>query len=94
MTAFHPAYVIDENHNKTSVLLSIGEWEEIVRAIEELADIRAYDDAKRLKEAGILFESDPKPNAIRTIDPMRYSHTVDWPMDGMDYQRALRDEWG
>lgn len=29
----------------------------------------------------------------KTIDPMLYSNTLDWPVDGMDYQRQLRDEW-
>lgn len=29
MQQFHPEYVIDDNHNKTSVLLPIREWEEI-----------------------------------------------------------------
>nr|VFJ56753.1 MAG: hypothetical protein BECKFW1821A_GA0114235_10649 [Candidatus Kentron sp. FW] len=29
----------------------------------------------------------------KTIDPMKYSNTVDWPIDGMDYQRQARSEW-
>nr|VFJ43827.1 MAG: hypothetical protein BECKDK2373B_GA0170837_100667 [Candidatus Kentron sp. DK]VFJ63068.1 MAG: hypothetical protein BECKDK2373C_GA0170839_11038 [Candidatus Kentron sp. DK] len=56
MTAFHPAYIVDQNHNKTSVLLPIGEWEEIVLELKELADIRAYDEAKRIDEESISFE--------------------------------------
>ena len=27
------------------------------------------------------------------IDPMRYSGTVSWPVDGMAYQERLRGEW-
>lgn len=29
----------------------------------------------------------------KVIDPMKYSKTVDWPVDGLAYQRQLRDEW-
>ena len=29
----------------------------------------------------------------RQIDPMRHSGTVDWPVDGMEYQKAEREEW-
>lgn len=27
------------------------------------------------------------------IDPMRYSGTVSWPVDGLAYQEKLRGEW-
>ena len=27
------------------------------------------------------------------LDPMRYSGTVSWPVDGMAYQERLRGEW-
>ena len=27
------------------------------------------------------------------IDPMRYSGTVSWPVDGLTYQEKLRGEW-
>nr|VFK75808.1 MAG: hypothetical protein BECKMB1821H_GA0114242_103217 [Candidatus Kentron sp. MB] len=53
---FHLEYVIDGNHNKTSVLLPIREWEEILLAMEELEDIRAYDDVKSMDEEVIPFE--------------------------------------
>ena len=47
MTPLHPQYVTDENGQKKSVLLPIDEWEAIREALEELDDIRAYDEAKR-----------------------------------------------
>ena len=46
MTPINPEYVTDENGRKTSVLLPIEEWESIREALEELDDIRAYDEAK------------------------------------------------
>jgi hypothetical protein len=27
------------------------------------------------------------------LDPMRYSGTVSWPVDGLTYQERLRGEW-
>ena len=42
----HPKFVVDENQNRTAVLLSYEEWEKIVEEMEELDDIRAYDKAK------------------------------------------------
>jgi hypothetical protein len=27
------------------------------------------------------------------FDPMRYSGTVQWPVDGLAYQEAIRSEW-
>jgi hypothetical protein len=30
---------------------------------------------------------------VNELDPMRYSDTVSWPVDGMAYQERLRGEW-
>ena len=46
MIVIHPEFVVDEQHNRKAVLLPYEEWEKIVEAIEELDDIRAYDEAK------------------------------------------------
>lgn len=32
-------------------------------------------------------------NYKKKINPMDYSNTLDWPVDGMDYQTMLRNEW-
>jgi len=29
----------------------------------------------------------------KMIDPMQYNNRVDWPVDGLDYQRQARGEW-
>jgi hypothetical protein len=29
----------------------------------------------------------------RIMDPMQYSNTLDWPMDGLEYQKQARSEW-
>jgi DNA-binding transcriptional regulator/RsmH inhibitor MraZ len=29
----------------------------------------------------------------RIMDPMQYNNTLDWPMDGLEYQEQARSEW-
>ena len=40
----------------------------------------------------VLLPEDASPES-KMIDPMIYNNTVDWPIDGMDYQRQARSEW-
>ena len=62
MIVIHPEFVVDEQLNRKAVLLPYEEWEKIVEAIEELDDIRAYDEAKSQP-------SDPMPlnDAVKEI---------------------------
>jgi hypothetical protein len=45
METVTPRYVVDEHQTPTDVVLTIGEWRRIVAELDELADIRAYDEA-------------------------------------------------
>ena len=47
---FRLQFVVDENQNRTAVLLPISEWNRIVRDLKELDDIRVCDAA--LTEGG------------------------------------------
>jgi len=62
MIAIHPQYVIDENQRKSAVIVPLAEWERIMDEMEELEDIRAYDDAKSKPQDAIPFEQ-----AVREI---------------------------
>lgn len=42
----HAKYIVDENLNKTAVVIPYLIWKKIMEDIEELDDIRAYDNAK------------------------------------------------
>jgi len=46
MIQFDERYLVDEQGNRKAVVLSVSEWEQILDALEELDDIRAYDEAK------------------------------------------------
>jgi hypothetical protein len=49
-------YVVDEAGRRTAVLVPLHEWERIQAALEELADVRAYDEAKRHPSDQVSFE--------------------------------------
>lgn len=63
MIEVHPEFVVDEHHNRKAVLLPYDEWQKIVEEMEELDDIRAYDEAKACPSDPIPFDDAVK--AIR-----------------------------
>ena len=56
MPAFHEEYLVDGQGNRKAVVVPISVWEKIVEALEELDDIRAYDDAKMNPSEIIPFD--------------------------------------
>ena len=46
MIAVHEEYLVDDEGNRKSVVVPLDEWRQILDALEELDDIRAYDEAK------------------------------------------------
>jgi PHD/YefM family antitoxin component YafN of YafNO toxin-antitoxin module len=63
MVTVHPQYVVDQNQQRKAVLLPLAEWERIVEDLEELDDIRAYDEAKSGPQDTVPFEQ-----AMREIE--------------------------
>ena len=59
----NPQYVMDREKNPKAVILTIDEWNQIIEALEELDDIRAYDTAKTGDQKAIPFEQ-----AVREIE--------------------------
>ena len=62
MVTLNPQYVVDGGKQPKAVLLTIKEWNDIVEALEELDDIRAYDAAKSGSQEAIPLE-----RAVREI---------------------------
>ena len=54
MIAIHPEYIVDQKHNPKAVIVPIKEWNRILEEMEELEDIRAYDEAKADSEDEII----------------------------------------
>jgi len=59
-------YVVDENGKRVSVILPIEEYERLIETLEDLEDIRAYDEAKATLERG-EDEVIPLDQAMREI---------------------------
>ncbi|MGB4773917.1 MAG: hypothetical protein WBP45_01980 [Daejeonella sp.] len=49
-------FIIDEKGNKKAVILPIKEYQKLLDELEELEDIRLYDEVKARKEESIPFE--------------------------------------
>ena len=62
MVTVHPEYVVDEKQHRKAILLPVAEWERIVEELEELDDIRAFDQAKSGSQEAVSFEQ-----AVREI---------------------------
>ncbi len=63
MITVHPQYVVDAAQTRTAVLIPAAEWEEILEALEDLDDIRAYDMAKAEGQEAVPFAQ-----ALREIE--------------------------
>lgn len=55
LIGIHPQYIMDENKQCKAILLTSEEWEKILEELEELDDIRAYDEAKSGPQDSIIF---------------------------------------
>ena len=58
----NPQYVVDTEHSTKAVMLSIEEWNQVLEELEELEDIRSYDEAKAGPQETVVFEE-----AVRQI---------------------------
>ncbi|HUT11341.1 MAG TPA: hypothetical protein VMY42_12650 [Thermoguttaceae bacterium] len=66
MPAFSEQYIVDENGNRTGVVLAMDAYRRILEDLEELESIRAYDAAKASGDEAIPFE-----RAVREIEDGR-----------------------
>jgi len=56
MVAIHPEFVIDEKNEKKAVMLPFAEWQQVMEELEELDDIRSFDEAKSRPSDTVPFE--------------------------------------
>ena len=68
MVTIHPKYLVDEKQRRKAVVLPVAEWERILEELEELDDIRAYDEAKEGPQESIPFEQ-----AVREVEAEKRS---------------------
>jgi hypothetical protein len=56
MILVHEQYLVDEAGNRKAVVLPLAAWQQIHEDLEELDDIRAYDQAKAQPSEPVPFE--------------------------------------
>ena len=56
MLALHPQYIVDDRQTQQAVVIGIKEWQGIMKQLEILDDIEAYDKAKKAKSEVISFD--------------------------------------
>jgi len=44
-------------------------------------------------EIMVIVDQSAAQNSSLEIDPMTFSGTIDWPVDGMEFQKKNRNEW-
>jgi PHD/YefM family antitoxin component YafN of YafNO toxin-antitoxin module len=59
-------YIVDENGKRTDVILPLEEYERLIEALEDLEDVRLYDEAKAALHSG-ESEVVPLEQAMREI---------------------------
>jgi PHD/YefM family antitoxin component YafN of YafNO toxin-antitoxin module len=49
-------YIVDDKGKKTGVILSIQDYENLLAELEELEEIKAYDQAKAASDEALQFD--------------------------------------
>lgn len=62
-------FITDTKGNKISVILPIRDYEKMMDDLEELEDIKAYDQAKARKSDPVPFDQ-----AVKELDQLRKGH--------------------
>jgi hypothetical protein len=69
MVTVHPQYIKDNDGNESLVILPVTEFDAIMEELEDMEDVRLYDEAKK-SDTG---ERIPMEEAFRIIETQRKS---------------------
>ncbi|MGB4849380.1 MAG: hypothetical protein WBP41_15755 [Saprospiraceae bacterium] len=58
MITVHPQYITDAEGNKISVILPVKEFEALLEELDEMEDIRLYDEAMKENDGERILWSD------------------------------------
>ncbi len=56
MIELHPRYMVNEEGQRVAVVLDLDAYNKLMEELEELDDLRAYDEAKASGETAIPIE--------------------------------------
>jgi PHD/YefM family antitoxin component YafN of YafNO toxin-antitoxin module len=68
MIITHEQYLVDEAGNRNAVVLPLAAWQQIKEELEELDDIRAYDEAKAQPSEPVPFKQAMREIQDRRVD--------------------------
>ena len=68
MITVHPQYITDDTGKKISVIIPVKEFKTIMEILDDIEDIRLYDDAMAVSEPDI-----PIDEAFKIIEDNRKS---------------------
>lgn len=71
MLTVHPQYIKDADGNKSLVILPASEFEKLIEELEDIEDVRLYDEAKK-HDTG---ERIPMSEVFETIEAKRTSNS-------------------
>ncbi|MBL0191757.1 MAG: hypothetical protein IPQ18_10550 [Saprospiraceae bacterium] len=66
MVTVHPQFIKDANGEKSMVILPINEFDAIMEELEDMEDVRLYDEAQKCNEPSI-----PIDEAFKMIEAKR-----------------------
>ena len=66
MLAINPQYIVDDKKIKQAVVVQIKQWREIIKQLEMLDDIKAYDEAKKNLNIDEIVSFDKAVKEIRS----------------------------
>lgn len=95
LKALHPQYVTDEKGRRTSVILPIGEFEEILSVVKDLADLTESQEQSPTEQAISLSQR----RAWMKLPPEERRRCLAAPVDRMAEhyeqaaERAAREAW-
>ncbi|HSZ71832.1 MAG TPA: hypothetical protein VK750_04090 [Cytophagaceae bacterium] len=58
-------FITDEKGNKVSVVLPIRQYQKMIEELEELEDIKLYDEAKAVKGKNVPFNEYLKKRSLK-----------------------------
>lgn len=73
MITTHEEFIVDSDGKRRAVILPWEEWQQVLEALEEIEDIRAYDEAKR--RARRRTETRPTDRPLPS-DPIPFDQAV------------------
>jgi PHD/YefM family antitoxin component YafN of YafNO toxin-antitoxin module len=80
MSNLSPQYITDEKGKRISVILSVEEYERLLEGLEELEDIRLYEEVKgRKEEATPLTKYKSRKEQLKSLrgSVLRYDRPFD-----------------